>query len=375
MEFIDLKAQYNRISNEINTAVHEVIANGQYIMGPQVKELELALCEFLQVKYSIGVCDGTKALLIALMALDIKPTDEVIVPDFTFISPASMAALLGATIVLVDIDPETYNISVAELEKAITPKTKAIIAVSLYGQCADLVKINEIAQKHNIAVIEDAAQSFGAEHHNKKSGSITTIATTSFFPSKPLGCYGDGGAIFTNDDELAQKMRWIRVHGQNQRYSHAVLGINGRLDTLQAAILLQKLKIFSQEALLRQKVANYYNLIINHKNNSIDENLRVTVPKVANTNKHIYGQYSLLASSNQHRETILAKFKAALIPTSIHYPIPLHQQPVFSNNNGCVVRVNGDCKFSKELSSRVFSIPMHPYLSQEQQNAVIECLY
>ncbi len=375
MEFIDLKTQYSRISNEINTAINQVIVGGHYIMGKQVAELELVLSQFLNIKHSIGVCDGTKALLIALMALGIKPGDEVIIPDFTFISPASMAALLGATVVLVDIDPIAYNISADELEKAITQKTKAIIAVSLYGQCADFNKINEIAGRYNIPVIEDAAQSFGAEQHNKKSCNLTTISTTSFFPSKPLGCYGDGGAIFTNDDELAQKMKWIRVHGQDKRYHHALLGINGRLDTLQAAVLLEKMKIFEQEVLLRQKVANYYNMAINDKNQQVGSDLSLMVPQVKEGNLHVYGQYSLLARNTAHREQLIERLKSEGIPTAIHYPIPLHKQPVFSDNENYPVRVVGDCAISKDIASRVFSIPMHPYMNEGQQSAVVNSLY
>jgi UDP-2-acetamido-2-deoxy-ribo-hexuluronate aminotransferase len=375
MEFIDLKTQYTRISGEINAAINQVISSGHYIMGKQVAELELALAQFLQVKHSIGVCDGTKALLIALMALGVKPGDEVIVPDFTFISPASMAALLGATVVLVDIDPNTYNISVAELEKAISSKTKAIIAVSLYGQCADFTKINEIATRYNIPVIEDAAQAFGAEQNGKKSCNLSTISTTSFFPSKPLGCYGDGGAIFTNDDELAQKMKWIRVHGQDKRYHHTVLGINGRLDTLQAAILLEKMKIFEQEVLLRQKVANYYNMTINYNNQQVSGDLNLTLPQVAEGNLHVYGQYSLLAKNTAHRNRLIEKLKLLGIPTAIHYPIPLHKQPVFGRGSDYPVRVIGNCAVSQDIADRVFSIPMHPYLTQEQQDIVVNSLY
>lgn len=375
MEFIDLKTQYTRISSEINAVINQVVSSGHYIMSKQVAELELALAQFLQVKHSIGVCDGTKALLIALMALGVKPGDEVIVPDFTFISPASMAALLGATVVLVDIDPVTYNISVDGLEKAISSKTKAIIAVSLYGQCADFTKINEIATRYNIPVIEDAAQSFGAEQNGKKSCNLSTISTTSFFPSKPLGCYGDGGAIFTNDDELAQKMKCIRVHGQDKRYHHALLGINGRLDTLQAAILLEKMKIFEQEVLLRQKVANYYNMAINDKNQQVSGDLNLTLPQVAEGNLHVYGQYSLLAKNTAHRERLIEKLKLLGIPTAIHYPIPLHKQPVFGRGSDYPVRVIGNCAVSQDIADRVFSIPMHPYLTQEQQDIVVNSLY
>jgi UDP-2-acetamido-2-deoxy-ribo-hexuluronate aminotransferase len=247
MQFIDLKAQYRRIETDVNQRIQAVLNHGQYIMGPELTELESQLAEFVGVKHAIGVSDGTTALLIALMALDIGVGDEVITTPFTFIATGEMIALLGATPVFVDIDPQTYNIDVNKIESAITSKTKAIMPVSLYGLCADFDAINAIAEKYQLPVIEDGAQSFGASYKGKKSCGLTTIGCTSFFPSKPLGCYGDGGACFTNDDDLAKKMREIRVHGQDRRYHHPVIGLNGRLDTIQAAILLAKLSVFPQE--------------------------------------------------------------------------------------------------------------------------------
>ncbi len=255
MQFIDLKAQYRRIQPDVDARMKAVLEHGQYIMGPEVAELEAQLAAFTGAAHAIGVCDGTKALLIALMALGVKAGDEVITTPFTFIATGEMIALLGARPVFVDIDPVSYNIDPAKIEAAITPRTKAIMPVSLYGLCADIDAINAIAARHNLPVIEDAAQSFGATYHGRRSCGVTTIGCTSFFPSKPLGCYGDGGACFTSDDGLAKKMREIRLHGQDRRYHHPVIGINGRLDTLQAAVLLAKMAVFPDEVLRRAEIA------------------------------------------------------------------------------------------------------------------------
>jgi UDP-2-acetamido-2-deoxy-ribo-hexuluronate aminotransferase len=247
MQFIDLQKQYSHLETDIQSRINAVLTHGQYILGPEVKELETALAKYVNIKHCITVANGTDALLIAMLALGVKHGDEVITSPFTFIANAEMIALIGAKPVFVDIDPDTYNIDVTKIESAITAKTKCIMPISLYGQCPDLDAINAIAEKYNLPVIEDAAQSFGALYKNKKSCSLSTIACTSFFPSKPLGCYGDGGACFTDNDELAVKMSQIRTHGQEKRYRHTVLGMNSRLDTLQAAILLSKLSIFDEE--------------------------------------------------------------------------------------------------------------------------------
>ncbi|MCX7632915.1 MAG: DegT/DnrJ/EryC1/StrS family aminotransferase, partial [Turneriella sp.] len=262
MEFIDLRSQQRRIRGEIERRIARVLDHGQYILGPEVRELETALAEFCGTKHCLTVASGTDALLIALMALNIGPGDEVIVPPFSFFATAEVVALLGAKPVFADIDDKTYNLAPEKLEAAITPRTKAILPVSLYGQCADFDAINAIATKYALPVIEDAAQSFGASYKGRKSCNLSTIGCTSFFPSKPLGCYGDGGAIFTNDDALAEKMAWLRVHGQDRRYHHPLIGINGRMDTLQAAILLAKLQIFPEEITLRATIGRRYSELL-----------------------------------------------------------------------------------------------------------------
>lgn len=356
MQFIDLKKQYELIKSDVQAEINQVLDSGQYIMGSKVAELEGVLGNYTGAKHCIGVCDGTKALLIALMALGIKSGDEVIVPAFTFIATASMVALLGAKPVFADVDEKTYNLDPNKIEPLITNKTKAIIPVSLYGQCADFDAINAIAAKYNLVVIEDGAQSFGATYNGRQSGNLTTIATTSFFPSKPLGCYGDGGAIFTNDDELAQKIRWIRVHGQDKRYHHAVLGLNGRLDTLQAGVLLAKMRIFPQEVILRAQVAQRYNELF--------EGANCTTPFIAQGNTSVYAQYSLLV---QDRAGLIKHLADNKIPTAVHYPIPLHKQPIFENNYH-----GQDLSVSERLASQVISLPMHPYLDERTQNMIVD---
>jgi UDP-2-acetamido-2-deoxy-ribo-hexuluronate aminotransferase len=355
MQFIDLKQQYHLIKEDVLTQINEVLDSGQYIMGDKVPELESVLAAYTGAKHCIGVCDGTKALLIALMALGVQAGDEVIVPAFTFIATASMVALLGANPVFVDVDEKTYNLDPAKLEAAITPKTKAIIPVSLYGQCADYAAINAIATKYNLAVIEDGAQSFGATYHGVRSGNLTTIATTSFFPSKPLGCYGDGGAIFTNNDELAQTMRWIRVHGQDRRYHHAVLGLNGRLDTLQAGVLLAKMKIFPQEVVLREQVAKRYDELF--------ASTACATPFIAANQTSVYAQYTLRVAD---REGLIRHLTANGIPTAVHYPIPLHQQPVFAKHYQ-----GQDLAVAEKIAAQVVSLPMHPYLDLATQQTIV----
>jgi len=355
MQFIDLKKQYELIKEDVLNEINQVLDSGQYILGEKVPQLEKELATYTGAKHCIGVCDGTKAILMALMALDIKAGDEVIVPAFTFIATASMAALLGVIPVFVDVDEKTYNLDPAKIENAITSKTKAIIAVSLYGQCADFDAINAIAAKYGIAVIEDGAQSFGATYKGKQSCNLTTIATTSFFPSKPLGCYGDGGAIFTNDDRVAEKLKWIRIHGQDKRYHHAVLGINGRLDTIQAGILLAKMRVFPEEVKLRDKVANRYNQLL--------ANANCVTPYLAEGNTSVYAQYTLLVGD---RDGLIKHLNVNDIPTAVHYPIPLHKQPIFTHN------YNGqDLSVSERVAAKVVSLPMHPYLDEITQDKII----
>ena len=357
MQFIDLAAQQARIKDQIDANIQKVLAHGKYILGLEVAELEEKLANYTGAKYCISCANGTDALQIALMALGVGPGDEVITPGFTYIATAETSAVLGAKPVYVDIDERTYNLDPALLEAAITPKTKAIIAVSLYGQCADYDAINEIAAKHGIPVIEDAAQSFGATYKGRKSGNLTTIACTSFFPSKPLGCYGDGGAIFTNDEELAKVIRQVARHGQDRRYHHIRVGVNSRLDTLQAAILLPKLAILDDEIALRQQVAANYNQLLNEK--GIE-----TTPFIEEHNTSVYAQYTIRV---KNREQVIEELQAKGIPTAVHYPIPLNKQPAVASNDFLPV---GD-----RIAQEVLSLPMHPYMTEEDQLKVVKALH
>ncbi|MNF68677.1 UDP-2-acetamido-2-deoxy-3-oxo-D-glucuronate aminotransferase [compost metagenome] len=356
IEFIDLKTQQARIKDKIDAGIQRVLTHGQYILGPEVDELEEKLAAFVGAKYCITCANGTDALQIAQMALGIGPGDEVITPGFTYIATAETVALLGAKPVYVDIDPRTYNLDPQLLEAAITPRTKAIIPVSLYGQCADFDAINAIAAKYGIPVIEDAAQSFGATYKGKRSCNLTTIACTSFFPSKPLGCYGDGGAIFTNDDELAKVLRQIARHGQDRRYHHIRIGVNSRLDTLQAAILLPKLDIFAEELELRKQVAQSYSRELN--------NVGIEAPYVEAHNSSAYAQFTVRV---ENRSVLQARLKEAGIPTAIHYPIPLNKQPAVADSTV-------DLPVGDALAEQVLSLPMHPYLSQGQVVTVVDRL-
>lgn len=358
MDFIDLKSQYKHSKSAIDARIHAVLDHGQYIMGPEVAELESKLADYIGAKHAIGVADGTTALMIALMALGIGAGDEVITTPFTFIATGEMIALVGATPVFVDIDPTSYNLDPALIEAAITPMTKAIMPVSLYGMCADFDRINAIAEKHGLAVIEDGAQSFGASYHGKRSGALSTIATTSFFPSKPLGCYGDGGACFTNDDALAKKMREIRIHGQDRRYHHPIIGLNGRLDTIQAAVLLAKLETFEDEVTARHRIGARYSELLKDK-------VRTPVLPVGYTS--VYAQYTVEVDD---RETVQAKLKAAGVPTAVHYPIPLHLQPAFSS----LGLGEGSFPYAEAAGKRVMSLPMHPFLDNATQDKIVAAL-
>ncbi|PID77223.1 MAG: aminotransferase DegT [Deltaproteobacteria bacterium] len=356
MNFIDLQAQYRQIEAEINQRIQKVLSHGRFILGPEVAELEEKLAAYAGVKHCLGVSSGTDALLIALMALDIGPGDEVITTPFTFISTGETIALLGAKPVFVDVDPKTCNIDPQLIEAALTDKTKAIIPVSLYGQCCDFDAVNDIAARHNLPVIEDAAQSFGATYKGRKSCSLTTIATTSFFPSKPLGAYGDGGACFTNDDELAKLMREISNHGQDRRYHHPRLGLNGRLDTMQAAILLAKMEIFPEEVKQRGKIGRRYSELL------ADD--RITVPFIEEYNTSVYAQYTIQVDN---RDEVQKSLQEAAIPTAIHYPVPLNRQPVM-NQADLYLPV------AEMLAERVLSLPMHPRLSHEEQDLVVNAV-
>lgn len=357
IEFLDLKTQQARIKTEIDAGIARVLAHGQYILGPEVAELEEKLAAYTGAKYCITVANGTDALQIAQMALDIGPGDEVITPGFTYIATAETVALLGAKPVYVDVCPRTYNLDPAKLEAAITPKTKAIIPVSLYGQCADMDAINAIAAKHGIPVIEDAAQSFGASYKGRTSCNLSTIACTSFFPSKPLGCYGDGGAIFTNDDELAKVIRQIARHGQDRRYYHIRVGVNSRLDTLQAAILLPKLALLDEEMQQRQQVAERYTQLLNQAGIN-------STPHVAAGNTSAWAQYTVQVAQ---REQVQAKLQAAGMPTAVHYPIPLNKQPA-------VADAAAQLPVGDAAAQRVMSVPMHAYLSATDQETIVQAL-
>ena len=357
MEFIDLKAQQERIKAKIDAGIQKVLTHGQYILGPEVTELEEKLAAYTGAKYCISCANGTDALQIAQMALGIGVGDEVITPGFTYIATAETVALLGAKPVYVDVDPKTYNLDVNKLEAAITPRTKAIIPVSLYGQCADFDAINQVAQKYNLPVIEDAAQSFGATYKGRKSCNLSTISCTSFFPSKPLGCYGDGGAIFTNDEELATVIRQIARHGQDRRYHHIRVGVNSRLDTLQAAILLPKLEILEDEILARNVVAENYNDLFNAAG-------IITTPFVEEHNRCAWAQYTIQV---ENRTEVQEKLKAQGIPTAVHYPIPLNKQPAVADAQ--VSLPVGD-----RIAECVMSLPMHPYLTVEEQQVIVESL-
>lgn len=357
MEFIDLKSQYQRLKTEIDTGIQRVLDHGQYILGPEVAELEEKLAHYTGSKHCITVANGTDALQIAQMALGIGPGDEVITPGFTYIATAETVALLGAKPVYVDIDSKTYNLNPALLEAAITPKTKAIIPVSLYGQCADFDVINAIAAKYGIPVIEDAAQSFGATYKGRKSCNLSTIACTSFFPTKPLGCYGDGGAIFTNDDELAKVMRQIARHGQDRRYHHIRVGINSRLDTLQAAILLPKLAVLDEEIDMKHQLANRYTELLNNAG-------VISTPFIEQHNQSAWAQYTIQISN---REAVQEKLKAAGIPTAVHYPTPLNKQPAVADNSA-------QLPIGDRVAERVISLPMSSVLASSDLTRIAELL-
>ena len=357
MQFIDLAAQQARIKDKIDANIQKVLAHGQYILGPEVTELEEKLAALTGSKHCITVANGTDALQIAQMAFGIGPGDEVITPGFTYIATAETVALLGAKPVYVDVCPKTYNLDPTKLESAITSKTKAIIPVSLYGQCADFDAINAIANKYRIPVIEDAAQSFGASYKSKKSCNLTTVACTSFFPSKPLGCYGDGGAIFTNDDKLAVVLRQIARHGQDRRYHHIRVGVNSRLDTLQAAILLPKLEIFSEEIELRNQVASNYTRLLNEAR--VD-----TTPFIEEHNISAWAQYTIQV---KNRNAVQAKLQEQGIPTAVHYPIPLNKQPAVADTSATLPV--GDA-----IAEKVMSLPFHPYMTEADVVKVVEAV-
>jgi UDP-2-acetamido-2-deoxy-ribo-hexuluronate aminotransferase len=367
MQFIDLKAQQQQrlpdgrtLREAVDARIAALLDHGQYILGPEVAELEKRLAAYVGVEHCITVASGTDALLIALMALGVGAGDEVITTPFSFIATAETIALLGAVPVYTDIDPCTYNLDPSKIEEAITPRTKAIVPVSLYGQPADFAAINAIVERHGLPVIEDGAQSFGAQQHGRRSCNLSTIGTTSFFPSKPLGGYGDGGACFTNDAELAELMRRISRHGQSRRYFHTEVGVNGRIDTLQAAILLAKLELFDGEVASRQQIGERYSQCFQATGVA-------TAPYLASGNTSVYAQYTIEV---ENRAALQEALKASGIPTAVHYPTLLCQQPALQ---GCDNRCSGTCAtpLAQRASERVISLPMHPYLSTQDQDQVV----
>jgi len=375
--FIDLKTQYQALKPQIQERINRVLEHGQYIMGPEVQELEEKLAAYTGAKYCFTVASGTEALLISLMALGIKAGDEVITTPFTFVATAEMIVLLGAMPVFVDIEPETCNIDASKIEEKITHKTKAIIPVSLYGQPADMDEINAIAALHgNIPVIEDAAQSFGATYKARKSCNLSTIGCTSFFPTKPLGCYGDGGAIFTNDDSIAQGCKEIRVHGQSARYVHTRVGVGGRMDTLQCAIVLAKLDRFDWEIEQRIKIGQRYTELITSSQRGASSDLSMPSSKglmtirpiaIRPNRTSVYAQYTLICSNRGANQD---KLKHVDIPTAIHYPVPLNEQVAYKHL--CCP----DCTpIASRLAKRVMSLPMGPDLTLSQQEKILSSLY
>jgi UDP-2-acetamido-2-deoxy-ribo-hexuluronate aminotransferase len=358
IEFIDLKAQYAALRDEIAVRMQKVLDHGQYIMGPEVKELEAALVAHTGAKHCITVASGTEALLISLMALDLKPGDEVITTPFTFAATAETIVLLGGVPVWVDIEPDTCNIDASRIEAAITPRTRAIMPVSLYGQCADMDEINAIAARHGLPVIEDAAQSYGATYKGKRSNNLSTIGCTSFFPSKPLGCYGDGGAIFTSDDTLAQAAREIRVHGQSARYTHTRVGVGGRMDTLQCAVVLAKLGRLDWELQRRRELgARYHERLAP---------LNLTTLTVRPDRDSVWGQYTVRVADRARVQSVLTE---AGVPTAVHYPKPLHRQPAYAHLG------NPDsCPIAIAAADEVMSLPMSPDLSDADMDRVVAAL-
>ncbi|MDE2370955.1 MAG: DegT/DnrJ/EryC1/StrS family aminotransferase [Burkholderiales bacterium] len=356
MQFTDLKTQYGALKTSIDARIQRVLDHGQYIMGPEVRELEQALERYTGARHCITVASGTEALLIALMALDLRPGDEVVTTPFTFAATAETIVLAGARPVFVDVEPDTCNIEARLIEAAITPRTKAIMPVSLYGQVADLDEINAIAARHGLAVIEDAAQSFGALYKGRRSCALSTFGATSFFPSKPLGCYGDGGALFTDDDRLAQAAREIRVHGQSGRYQHTRVGVGGRMDTLQCAVVLGKLERFDWELERRAAIGARYRALLDGV-----EQVRVRADR-----NSVYAQYTVMVDD---REAVQAALKAAGVPTAVHYPKPLHQQPAYAAYGSAE-----GCPVSSRLAARVLSLPMSADLGAADQDRVVAAL-
>lgn len=356
--FIDLKQQYERIRDEVGARIQAVLDHGQYIMGPEVEEMEEALAAYVGAKHCISAASGTEALLIALLARGIGRGDEVILPAFTFAATAEVVALAGATPVLVDVEADTANIALGALRAAIGERTRAIMPVSLYGQPADMDEIGSLAAEHGIAVIEDAAQSFGADYRGRKSCALSAIGCTSFFPSKPLACYGDGGAIFAEDEDFARACREIRVHGQSGRYHHTRIGVGGRMDTLQCAVILAKLEVFAEEVERRLAVGARYNRLFD------EAGVRRIVQH--GDRSSVFAQYTVMV---ENRSSVIDRLGSAGVPTAVHYPAPLNRQPAYAD-----IAIAGPLPNSERLAETVLSLPMHPYLDEPTQDRIVEQL-
>ncbi len=361
--FIDLKTQYNALKESINSRITKVLESGAYINGPEVQELETKLAQHTGVKYSIACASGTDSLLIPMMALGIKAGDEVITTAFSFIATAETIVLAGAKPIYVDIDPVTFNIDSAKIEAAITPKTKAIMPVSLYGQVADMDEINAIAKKHNLFVIEDLAQSYGAKYKNKRSGSLCTVGGTSFYPAKPLGCYGDGGAIFTNDDKLYKAMKEIRDHGSESRYYHTRLGLNGRLDTIQCAVLLAKMERYDWEIEQRQRIAKTFNQAF-----AEIKAADFSFPHIKSDRDSVWAQYTLTVNN---RDAFQKKLSEMGVPTTVHYPRTMPDQPWYKEHTA---NPTTDIAKARWAAEHVISLPMFPDMDRATQDKIIECV-
>jgi dTDP-4-amino-4,6-dideoxygalactose transaminase len=384
MQFIDLGVQQKRIRNSLENNIRAVLDHGQYIMGPEIRLLEEKLADYIQTRFALSCASGTDALLLALMAHNVGPGDAIFTTPFTFVATGEVINLLGATPIFVDIDPNTFNIDSSKLEQAIEAlksensnlhplpitsgigrlKPRGVIGVDLFGLPADYLRLGAIARESDLFVIEDAAQSFGAEFHGKKACALAEIGCTSFFPAKPLGCYGDGGMCFTDDEKLYDRMKSLRIHGKgSDKYDNVRTGINGRMDTLQAAILLSKFEIFAEEVELRQTVADrYHQLLIGLE--------MITPPQIPAGVKSVWAQYSILAKDETHRSQLQAKLNAADIPTAVYYPKPLHLQTAYAS----LGYKEGEFAISEDCSRRIFSLPMHPYLGQKDQKKIAEII-
>ena len=361
LQFSDLKSQYAALRESINSRIQRVLDHGQYIMGPEVKEMEDRLAAYTGARHCVSVASGTEALLIALMALGVKAGDEIITTPFTFVATVEVIVLLGAIPIYVDIEPDTCNIDAGKIEAKISARTKAIMPVSLYGQVANMAEINAVAARHGtIPVIEDAAQSFGANYQGRKSGNLSTIGCTSFFPSKPLGCYGDGGALFTNDDAIAQACREIRVHGQSKRYHHTRLGVGGRMDTLQCAIVLAKLDRFDWEVDRRLELGDRYRQMIQASGAAVG------LLAVRPDRDCVWAQFTVFVDQ---RDTLQRQLHSVGVPTAVHYPMPLHRQPAYAN-----LCCPDCCPISDRTGQRVMSLPLSADLTFDQQNRVVDAL-